>query len=149
MTKGRRHIETSEVDVTLREVVEAQGVIDRLMAQPVKNTTDIALFDRLLLTRREASRCADEQSAYQIIRMKLLKQTGRLNEQTQQYEWETAEAYKEFARLLNELLEQPQRVRVAVFTQVEIAELSIAAGLSVAERLALEGLLLAEAEIGA
>lgn len=140
MSKGRRNAEKIEATATLGEMADSIGVMSKIISQPFSPSGDVQTYDRWTQTAKAVIREVDESSAYDVLRMKMMREFGALNEKTNQYEFTDPDKYKAFVKAFNDLRSQERSIIVCRMSEKEIDAQAVALGLSYAERFVLDWL---------
>lgn len=148
MSKGRRSYDTIEIETTLGEMADSLQVMQRIISQPFAPGGAVQMYDRWMQIALAAAREVDQASAFETLRMKMLREFGTLNEKTNQYELLDADKYKAFSKAFNELRAQPRTITVCRMSADEIDAQAVALGLSYVERFALDWLTPAVEAVG-
>jgi hypothetical protein len=129
-----------EVVATLGEMVDSLTVMNRIINQPFAPDGNVQAYDRWTRTAKSVLSEVDEHSAYEVLRMKLVREFGAPNEKTGQHEFHDPDKYRAFLKAINELRAQERVVTVCKISEDEVDAQAVALGLSYAERFALDWL---------
>ncbi len=148
MSKGRRNYDTIEIETTLGEMADSLPVMQRIISQPFAPGGAVQMYDRWMQIAIATTREVDQASAYEMLRLKMLREFGTLNEKTNQHEILDESKYKQFVKVFNELRAQPRTLTVCRLSVDEIDAQAVALGLTYVERFALDWLTPAAEAVG-